>query len=108
VGEALIHRDDRGRIVGLTLRDVGSSTVAGTSANHILQAASASLLGYLHVPVGGAAEVDDAGLTIDRSDAHLDREIDAVLETLVIGLRMLEREYPSDLVVQEATVGVEV
>ena len=107
MGEALIHRDDRGRIVGLTLRDVGSSTAAGTSANHILQAASASLLGYLHVPVAGAGEVD-AGFTIDRSDAHLDREIDAVLETLVIGLRMLEREYPSDLVVQEATVGVEV
>jgi uncharacterized protein YsxB (DUF464 family) len=107
VGEALIHRDDRGRIVGVTLRDVGSSTVAGTSANHFLQASSASLMGYLHVPVAGASEVD-ADFTIDRSDTHLDREIDAVLETLVIGLRMLEREYPSDLVVQEATVGVEV
>jgi len=109
VGEALIHRDDRGRIVGLTLRDLGPSTVAGTSANHLLQAASASLSEYLHVPVAGADEVD-ADFTIDRSDMHLDREIDAVLETLIIGLRMLEREYPSDLVVQdqEATVRVEV
>ncbi len=107
MGEALIYRDDRSRIVGLTLRDVGSSTMAGTSANHLLRAASASLLEYLHVPVAGACEVD-ADFTIDRSDTHLDREIDAVLETLVIGLRMLEREYPSDLVVQEATVGVEV
>ncbi len=107
MGEALIHRDDRGRIVGLTLRDVGPSTAAGTSAGYFLRAASASLSGYLHVPV-----VADGGfegsLTIDRSDTHLDREIDAVLETLVIGLRMLEREYPSDLVVQEATVGIEV
>lgn len=107
MGEAVIHRDDRGRIVGLTLRDLGSSTTAGTSAGHFLQAASASLLEYLHVPVAVAGEVD-ADFTIDRSDTHLDREIDAVLETLVIGLRMLEREYPSDLVVQEATVGVEV
>jgi len=107
VGEALVHRDERGRIVGLTLRDVDSSTAAGTSANHFVLAASASLSEYLHAPVtdsGGS----DAGFAIDRSDTHLDREIDAVLETLVIGLRMLEREYPSDLVVQEATIGVEV
>jgi hypothetical protein len=107
VGEALIHRDERGRIVGLTLRDVGTSTVAGTSANHFLLAVSASLSEYLHVPVAGTGEVD-VDFTIDRSDTHLDREIDAVLETLVAGLRMLEREYPSDLVVQEATIGVKV
>ncbi len=107
MGEALIHRDDRGRIVGLTLRDVGPSTAVGTSACHFLRAASASLSGYLHVPVV-ADDGFEGSLTIDRSDAHLDREIDAVLETVVIGLRMLEREYPSDLVVQEATVGIEV
>jgi uncharacterized protein YsxB (DUF464 family) len=47
-------------------------------------------------------------LAIDRCDTHLDRELDAVLETLVIGLRMLEREYPADLVVEEPAVGVEV
>jgi len=106
VGEAVIHRDDRGRVVGVTYRDVGGST-AGMSANRFLLAVSASLSEYLHVPVAGAGEVD-ADFTIDRSDMHLDREIDAILETLVIGLRMLEREHPSDLVVQEATVGVEV
>ena len=109
MGEVLIHRDDRGRIVGLTLRDVAPSTAAGTSAGHFLRAASASLSGYLHVPVV-AADGFEGSLTIDRSDTHLDREIDAVLETLVIGLRMLEREHPTDLVVQdqEATVGIEV
>lgn len=107
MGEALIHRDDRGRIVGLTLRAVNPNTVAGASANHFVSAASTSLSEYLHVRVAGAEEVD-ADFTIDRSDPHLDREIDAVLEMLVAGLRMLEREYPSDLVVHEATVGVEV
>ena len=107
MGEAIIHRDDRGRIVGLTLRDVGPSTIAGTSAGHFVRAVSASLSEYLHVPVAIGEEVV-ADLTIDRSDTHLDREIDAVLETLLIGLRMLEQEYPADLVVQEATVGVEV
>ena len=107
MGEAVIHRDDRGRVVGVTFRDVEDSTVAGTNANRFLQAVSTSLSEYLHIPVGGAGEVD-ADFTIDRSDTHLDREIDAILETLVIGLRMLERDYPSDLVVQEATVGIEV
>jgi hypothetical protein len=107
VGEARIHRDERGRIVGLTLRETGPSTAAGTSANHFVLAASASLSEYLHVPVGGGGE-GASSFSIDRSDTHLDREIDAVLETLVIGLRMLEREYPADLIVEEATVGVEV
>ncbi len=106
MGDAIIHRDDRGRIVGLTLRDIGAETIAGTSAGHFVQAVAASLSEYLHVPVTGGEL--DGELTIDRSDTHLDREIDAVLETLVIGLRMLEREYPSDLVVQDAKVGIEV
>jgi len=107
VGEAVIHRDDRGRVTGVAFRDVELTTVAGTSANSFLLAVSSSLSEYLHVPVDGAVEVD-ADFTIDRSDTHLDREIDAILETLVIGLKMLEQEYPSDLVVQEATIGVEV
>ncbi len=107
MGEARIHRDDRGRIVGMTLRDMGLSNPATATALHFLHAASTSLVEYLHVPVG-EPEDGDAGLTIDRGDSHLDREIDAILETLAIGLRMLERDDPADLVVHEATVGVEV
>lgn len=106
MGEALIHRDERGRIVGLSLRDVTPSTSAGASAGHFVQAVAASFSEYLHVPV--AAAEGDAEFTIDRSDTHLNREIDAILETLVIGLRMLEREHPADLVVHDAKVGVEV
>ena len=107
MGEVAVQRDDRGRITGLAFHGVESATAAGASANLLLMAVSASLLEYLHVPAAGASEVD-ADFTVDRSDTHLDREIDAVLETLVIGLRILEREYPSDLVVQEAKVGVQV
>jgi len=107
VGEAIIHRDDRGRIVGLTLHDVEPSTIAGTTAGHFVRAASASLSEYLHVPVVAGHEIEGE-LTIDRSDTHLDREIDAVLEMLVIGLRMLEQEYPAELVIQDARVGIEV
>jgi len=107
VGEVLIHRDDRGRVVGVALRDAEPSTAAGASASSFLAAVTASLSEYLHVPVAGVEGID-AEITVDRSDTHLDREIDAVLETLVIGLKMLERDHPADLVVQDATIGVEV
>lgn len=107
MGEIVIRRDDRGRIVGLSARDVDRSTFAGGSAHYFLLATSAALSEYLHVPVV-RPRAEDGGFVIDRSDSHLDREIDAVLETIILGLRMVEREFPTDLVVQEATIGVEV
>ncbi len=107
MGEIVVQRDDRGRIVGLVMRDLEEGSVAASSSQHFLQAVSESLTQYLHVPTE-TSMTDEAFLSVDRKDAHLDRELDAVLETLVIGFRMLEKEYPSDLVVHEATVGVEV
>jgi hypothetical protein len=47
-------------------------------------------------------------LGIDRRAQHLDREIDAILATMGSGLRLVERDYPAELVVHDATVGVEV
>jgi uncharacterized protein YsxB (DUF464 family) len=107
VGEVLIQRDERNRVTGLSVRDLGGETAAGKSALHLVQAVTASLVDYLHVTVE-SRESEAPGLSIDRCDTHLDRELDAVLETLIIGLRMLEKEYPADLVVVEPTVGVEV
>lgn len=107
MGEVLIQRDERNRVTGLSVRDLGSETIAGTSALHLMQAVTASLVDYLHVPVR-SPESETIGLAIDRCDTHLDRELDAVLETLIIGLKMLEKEYPTDLVVVETAVGVEV
>jgi len=107
LGEILVQRDEKGRVVGLTMRDVPLETAAGTSVLHLLQAVATSLTDYLHVPVETSV-ANETYLLIDRSDLHLDRELDAILETLVIGLRMLEKEYSVELAVQEATVGVEV
>jgi len=107
MGEAVIQRDERHRVIGLTVQADGMSVPAKTSAIHLLQAVAMSLEEYLHVPVE-AAFSDEIFIEIDRSDPHLDREIDAILETMRNGLRIVEREYPSDLVVHEATVGVEV
>jgi hypothetical protein len=94
-------------VVGVALHDVEPSTAAGATASSFMAAVAASLSEYLHVPVSGVEGID-AEVTVDRSDTHLDREIDAVLETLVIGLKRLERDHPADLVVLDATIGVEV
>ena len=91
----------------MTVRDVPLYTVAGTSTLHLLQAVTASLSEYLHVPVITSGK-DETHILITRTDQHLDRELDAVLETLVIGLRMLEKEYSAELLVHEATIGVNV
>jgi len=104
VGEIRIRRDERSRVTGFSVRGVDSGTPAGTSAQHLLRAVTTSLVDYLHMTV----ESDATELLINRNDLHLDRELDAMLETLVIGLKLLAEEYPSDLVVEEATVGVEV
>jgi len=107
VGEVLIQRDERNRVTGLSVRDLEGETTAGATALHLMRAVTASLVDYLHVPVQ-SPESEAIGLAIDRCHTYLDRELDAVLETLIIGLKMLEKEYPTDLVVVEAAVGVEV
>ncbi|MGB2982245.1 MAG: hypothetical protein WBC63_00080 [Candidatus Bipolaricaulia bacterium] len=107
MGEVLIQRDERNRVTGLIVRDVVGETVPGASALHLMQAVTTSLVDYLHVRVESTV-ADAAELVVDRCDTHLDRELDAVLETLVIGLKMLSEEYPADLIVEEATISVEV
>jgi len=107
MGEAVIQRDERSRVIGLTVRGDDMSVPAKASATHLLQAVAASLEEYLHVPVE-AVFADEIYIEVDRSDPHLDREIDAILETMRHGLRIVAEEYPSELAVHEATVGVEV
>jgi len=107
VGEIFVQRDGSNRIVGVAIHDISADTAVGTAVLGYLQTVAESLTTYLHVPVvGGTA--DDFGLAVDRADLHLDRELDAILETLVIGLRLLETRFPGEMTVHEATVGVEV
>ena len=107
MGEVVIQRDERGRIVGLTMQAEGMSPSAKASATNLLRAVTESLTDYLHVTVESSFE-DEMYLEIDRSDQHVDREIDAILATMGSGLRLVEREYPDELMVRDATVGVEV
>lgn len=107
MGEALIQRDERGRVIGLTMQVDGMSALARATATNLLRAVAESLAEYLHVAVESSF-ADEMCLEIDRSDQHLDREIDAVLATMGSGLRIMEREYPTELMVRDAAVGVEV
>jgi len=100
VGEKIVlRRDADGRIVGISMADVDPTSVSGTSSSILLRAAAEALREYIHVSV---EQPNDEELNVDRSDVHLDREIDAILETLRIGLRIVEKEYPSELAITEA------
>jgi hypothetical protein len=106
VGEVLIQRDDENRIIGLVVREVPRG-VAAEKGELLLRSAAVSLSEYLHVAIETAVS-DEMYLAVDRSDPHLDRELDAVLETVILGFRLVEKDHPSELVVHEATVEVEV
>lgn len=107
MGEIVIKRDERHRILGLAARGLREEHAAMTSARHFLEAAVVTMTEYLHLhPVYTIGDIVD--LTVDRSDPHLDRENDAIMETLLVGLRLLEKAYPDELAVQEAKVEIQV
>lgn len=107
MGEAVVQRDERGRIAMITIQVDRMSDEAASSVMCMLRAVAESLREYLHVDPESSFE-DHAFVSVDRSDQYLDREIDAVLATAVYGLRIVEREHPDELIVHDATVGVEV
>ena len=107
MGEIIVQRDEQNRIIGLTGREMEAGGPATMSALHFLQAAVASMTDYLHVTPDFSIG-EEVHLIVNRSDLYLNREIDAIMETLVIGLKMLAKEYSGDFVVDEATIGVQV
>lgn len=107
MGEILIRRDERHRILGLAAQGLRDQGAAMASARHFLEAAVVTMTEYLHLhPIYTTGET--VSLTVDRSDPHLDRENDAIMETLLAGLRLLEKAYPDELAVHEAKVEVQV
>ncbi len=71
---------------------------AGVSA--ILQAAVLGLEEYLKLRPKVEQEKGYFSCQVER-DIFLNREIDAILETMVLGLRAIEREYPDYIKVEE-------
>ena len=107
MGEIFVQRDEKNRIFGLVGREMEEGSPATIGALQSLRAADASMTEYLHLSpefkVG-----KEISLIIDRSDPHLNREIDAIMETIVVGFKMLAEEYPDDLVVHEAPAMIRV
>lgn len=107
MAEILIHRDENSRIVGLVVRDTEAASEAIAGVDRFLRAVVAAMNDYLHVHAEFRAGAE-WHLEIDRADQHLSREIDAILETLLIGLNMLAEEFPADLALRETGLGVQV
>lgn len=107
MGEVVVQRDEENRIVTLTARGMEEATGIGSRALHALRAAGVAMTDYLHL-APDLSEGEEVRLVVDRSDPYLYREIDAIMETLVIDLKLLSREQPGDLVVHEEAVGIEV
>ncbi len=107
MGEIIVSRDERNRILELTGQGVDGDTPTGAAALRFLEAAVSSMTDYLHLAPDYSLS-NGVHLSIDRSAPHLNREIDAIMETLVIGLKQLAAEYSQDLVVHEATIGIRV
>ena len=105
--EILVQRDEQNRIVGLAARGGEEGSIAMMSTLQFLRAAVAAMTEYLHVDPDFSVG-EEIELVVNRSDPHLNREIDAIMETLVIGFRILAAEHPNGVVVHEATVELKV
>lgn len=107
MGEIIVSRDEHNRILELTGQGIDGDAPTGAAALRFLQASVSSMIDYLHLAPDYSFG-SGMHLSIDRSAPHLNREIDAIMETLVIGLRQLAAEHEEALVVHEATIGIRV
>jgi|Deesub1362A_J573_1020465.scaffolds.fasta_scaffold00907_7 uncharacterized protein YsxB (DUF464 family) len=104
--EVLIERDEEGRVQAVTLR--GDDSPEALAAAALVEAPVLGMRHYLHLTPEAYREGDTFRFRVDRSDIFLDREIDAILETMVLGLRSLERDRPDKLAVREIGLDVKV
>lgn len=102
--EAVIERDEDGRVHTVTLH--GEETPEGRVATALVEAPVLGLREYLHLDPEITREGNAFRLIVDRSDFFLDREVDAVMETMVLGLRSLARA--GHIVVREVGESVKV
>ncbi len=110
--KVVIFRNEEGKIAGFNsegragLSPEGKDIVcAGVSS--LMQTAVIGLEGYLKLEP--RVEQDKGWLKCElERDYFLDREVDAILETMLLGLYSIEREYPDHLEIEEVTNNVKV
>jgi hypothetical protein len=100
-----ILRDADGKICEFRSRGHTGYAEAGrdlvcAGVSSILQTAVLGLEEYLKLSCKVEQEKGHLSCQLER-DIFLNREIDAILETMVLGLRAIEREYPQYLKVEE-------
>ncbi|MBN1858444.1 hypothetical protein JW848_04485 [Candidatus Bipolaricaulota bacterium] len=104
--EIWIRRDARGRITGVTAHGL-SERVSDAIVIRLFQACATTLSEYLHLAT--PLDVDgDLTLNVDRTDVHLSREIDAITEMFVTGLKQEATEASDTLVIHDGIVEVPV
>lgn len=102
--EVVVERDEDGRVLAVTLRGDGSPEARVASA--LVEAPVRGLREYLHLQPTVSREGSVIRFEVDRSDFFLDREVDAVMETMVLGLRSLARE--GGILLREVGEGIRV
>lgn len=81
--EVLIERDEEGRVQVVTL--YGDDSPEGLAAAMLVEAPVLGMKHYLHLDPEVSREGSVLRYRVDRSDIFLDRELDAILETMVLG-----------------------
>ncbi|HEU67947.1 MAG TPA: hypothetical protein ENN53_01805 [Candidatus Acetothermia bacterium] len=104
--EVVIERDEEGRVHTVALH--GDESAEGLAARALVEAPIAGLRDYLHLDPEVVREGNKVRFQVDRSDFFLDREVDAVVETMVLGLRWLSRTRHGQIVVHEVGESVRV
>jgi len=106
--EVIVERDEENRICGFQGCQIEDGP--GMAALYLVRAAVAGLSDYLHFESSFCEENGEFSWLIDRSAAysHLNREIDAILETVLCGLKLLEHNYQAEFIVQDMTADVSV
>jgi len=108
--EIEILRDEQGKIYefrskGHTGYDEEGKDIVCAGVSALLQTAVLGLEDYLKLEPKLEQEKGWLRCILER-DYFLNREIDAILETLVLGLRQLEGKYPEHIKVEEVSSDV--
>lgn len=104
-----VYRDSAGKICEFRSRKgaFAPEHPLQVSVEALVQTAIIGLEDYLKLEPGVKEEEGWLQCRLER-ESFLNREIDAILETMVLGLRALEREYPESLEIREVGAGVKV
>jgi len=107
--EISIYRDDEGRIQEITQSSSSMATSAETAqgVSLLLRTAASGLQDYLKLNPQLTGDAGSFRCRVER-DSLLNREIDAILETALLGLKELEESYVEQLEVREIAVPVKV